>query len=282
MKRLGANKDLNLDNFAWSNKSAEVVKELTCYVPKKIHNVVRSANTALVGQEFSFLLKCEIDWEEGMVTVSEDWYFPKQVVTSVSVDYKEDMSEYNGVMHKHPGKMRNFSGTDDKWINQNFQVSILWIDDEFCNGRINIPTPAGKVQLPLTVVVEPDFEVMDDVVKIVEEKASKPAPKAVGTRGGVVSGKHPTPMSQTVLWGSGAANFPSGGSSHPMCNPDRVNWMDDDDFEFDYLSGGELCDDDGFAWACAQAGCLEGLDGFDMDADPHFVDAEGTSLQDKE
>jgi len=174
LKRVGGG-PINEDAFAWENKNARIVKEFTCFIPKKIHDVVRSAAEILVSTEFSFLLKCEIDYNNRTVDIDPDsWFFPKQTVTPGSVIYHEDMAEYNCVMHKHPGSMKSFSGTDDEWINQNFQVSVLWIRDGFCNGRINIPTPAGRVQLPLKVITEPDYQTIDTIESIIKEKVVIP------------------------------------------------------------------------------------------------------------
>lgn len=263
MRRLGENKNLNLDNFAWKNSNAEVVKNLTCYIPKNIHNVVRSANSALKSTEFSFLLKCDIDWEAGVVNVSDEWYFPEQDVSAAAVHYKEDMSSFNGVMHKHPGQMRTFSGTDNEWINQNFEVSILWVDDEFCNGRINIPSPAGKIQLPLNVIVEADFEIMEDVVEIVNKKATK----IVNTYQSK-SAASTAATSQTRLWGSGAVNSFPGTQTDQEFEP--IALIEDLD-ELDSMS------DEEFALACMRTGCLDNIDW--EEENPFYVDANGDSLK---
>ena len=181
----GANQEGN-DAIAWSNPSARIVKEFSGYIPDKIQDIMTSANSVLKGEEFSFFVKCNIDYEEQFIEVTEDWFYPTQVVTPASVEYKEDNSEYNGVIHKHPGSLKTFSSTDDNYINQNFQVSILWVvADGFCNGRINIPTPAGRIQLPVRFVTQKDIEYLDDVVSVVTEKTKKyvytaPA-KVIGT-----------------------------------------------------------------------------------------------------
>lgn len=281
IKRVGGgDRPVDLDKFAWKNTGAEIVKRLTCYVPKSIHNVVRSANTALPRDEFSFLLKCEIDWEEGIVDVSEEWYFPEQVVSAASVNYKEDAAGFNGVMHKHPGKMKTFSTTDDKWINQNFEVSILWIDDEFCNGRINIPTPAGRVQLPLDVVVAPDFEVMEDVVKVVKEKASKPKPVVATGNRVTTYGSGYVGQRNQELWEKGSPNiFGVNGGQEKKSNAQYQNGIPlplplvADEEELD-----EIDDEEYAELMCA---ALAGLP-YQCVSDPFHVDNEGEALHNLE
>ena len=225
MRRIGGGSAVNLDDVAWKNRSAEVVEYLECVVPKEVRDIVRSANTVLPKDEFSFLLKCDIDWDAGVVYIDpKDVYFPEQIVTPVSVNYLEDKPEYNGVMHKHPGQMKNFSGTDKEWINQNFQVSILWIDDQFCNGVVNVPSKAGRIQLPIKVYDEPDFVVNEEVVEAVKTKVKRPAVQTV------VFGKGSQPSQQSNL-----PDFTFPGNKQ-MTNLDEKDdlqaIMDDDPFAY--------------------------------------------------
>ena len=172
-KRIGGTTE-SLDNVAWKNPSAEIVKGFTCHISKKLHDIIRTANVALPKDEFSFLLKCHIDWHNHTVHVDDaDVYFPRQKVSASFVNYLEDKPEYNGVLHKHPGKLKTFSSTDNTWINQNFQVSLLWVVDEFCTGIINIPSSAGRVQLPVVTTCEPDFIADEELLELIDSKLDK-------------------------------------------------------------------------------------------------------------
>jgi hypothetical protein len=162
------------DAVSWRNTRAEIIKEFICYVPRKISDIMKTANRALPNDEFSFFVKCDIDYPNRVVYVTDSWFFPRQEVSAASVNYKEDNSEYNGVIHKHPGALKTFSVTDDNYINQNFQVSLLWVvNDGFVNGRINIPTEAGRVQLKLNIVTQDDINLMSEVTDIVKEKTTR-------------------------------------------------------------------------------------------------------------
>lgn len=160
----------------FTNPKAGVVKYFDCYIPTRIEHVMRSADSYLSSTEFSFFIKCNIDWENRIVEVLEgddDIFFPKQTVSSIKVDYKEDDKNFNGVIHKHPNNMTSFSATDDAYINSNFTVSLLWTETTgFCNGIINIPTKAGKVQIGLNIVEDIDDELDQNIINIVKEKAT--------------------------------------------------------------------------------------------------------------
>jgi hypothetical protein len=191
-KRIGEGNNVNMDKVAWRNPTAEIVKGFSCHISKKLHDIIRSANIALPQDEFSFLLKCDIDWEKHIITINDtDVYFPKQKVSSAFVNYLEDKPEYNGVLHKHPGKLKTFSSTDNTWINQNFQVSLLWVVDEFCPGIINIPSSAGRIQLPVTTTCEPDFVADQNLIDIINERVSKPQQQVISAQPTGINQTHP-------------------------------------------------------------------------------------------
>lgn len=162
------------EEYVWRNPQAEVIEKFECVVPVEIHNIIRSINQEFPNDEFSVFLKVELDFESRQIIVDRDkWYIPRQEVSGTFVDYKEDDLGFNGVMHKHPKGVRSFSSTDKAWINQNFEVSLLWIYDEWVTGIVNLQTPAGRVQLPVKVYEEETFIPNEDVKQVAREKIAK-------------------------------------------------------------------------------------------------------------
>ncbi len=170
-----AAKNENLDAVAWRNPRALIIEKFECVVPLKVHNIIRTVNKVVPSDEFSVLLKGTIDYFNRKVTINPDeWMIPEQEVTSTAVDYKEDCEDFNMVMHKHPGSMGTFSGTDKDWINQNFEISILWTDDKWHDGIINLKLQGGgRVQLPVKVTTEEAFQEVEGVREAATAKIHK-------------------------------------------------------------------------------------------------------------
>jgi hypothetical protein len=59
-------------------------------------------------------------------------------VTAAHIDYEEDNIDFNTVIHKHPDNCMSFSGTDEKYINSNFDFSLLWVNKKLHIGYIKI------------------------------------------------------------------------------------------------------------------------------------------------
>lgn len=171
MKRLNKSSGMDessiIEKAVWKNKSNEIIKEYKCKIPRNIHSLVKAANEIFPIYEFSFFLKAIVEHEKRRILIVEDeWFFPKQKIKTASIDYLEDNTDYNCVLHKHPGSLAKFSSTDSQWINQNFEVSILWSENHgFCDGVVNIPTIGGRVQLPISFTVEEEYLSIDAVAE---------------------------------------------------------------------------------------------------------------------
>ena len=115
------------------------VSEPSVLVERSVYNTIRGAKAKALDKEYSILFKGK--WEERGFMVYNEYYIPKQSVSSASVDYKEDIGllrekeGYNVVVHSHPfckGNNGRFSMADKESINTHFPVSLL------VNGHGNI------------------------------------------------------------------------------------------------------------------------------------------------
>lgn len=149
-----------------------VVKSLTILLPFKIVSLVKEI-ARKIDDEFSIFLKGYLD--EDYLVVKEDFYIPQQEVSHASVDYKEPPPEgFNGVLHRHPTGLKSFSSTDEKYINQNFDFSILYIPpDDFPDAIINIKISENvKLQVGADVdILYPyyDFDI-DELIEKIEKQ----------------------------------------------------------------------------------------------------------------
>lgn len=140
------------------------VKKIKCIVPSKllknIKSIEKCVNSKLGGTpEFSIYIHGEFD-TNGNFVVGEKFYIPKQNVGSASVDYLEDPDPYyNGCLHKHPDGCKSFSGTDDKYINSNFEFSLLYVCKNISKGIINLKYHSTyRLQTELNVVIDDEDE----------------------------------------------------------------------------------------------------------------------------
>ena len=122
----------------WSNKEVKVRKEFTVIVPTSIENTMLALNDEYNDVEFTILTKTEWCEEINSFIMSEEYFLPKQQVSSAHIDYEEDNTAFNTVIHKHPNGCKGFSGTDEEYINANFDFSLLWVDKTFHIGHVRI------------------------------------------------------------------------------------------------------------------------------------------------
>ena len=126
-------------------------------------------------QEFSIYLHGDFN-DDGELVLSDTYYIPKQTVSAASVDYKEEPhSFYNGCLHRHPSGVTSFSGTDRRYINSNFQFSLLYVNQKIHTGIINIPYfGTRRIQVPLkTDIVNPHVTEEIDIENICRFQAPK-------------------------------------------------------------------------------------------------------------
>ena len=157
--------ETNLDNVkiegdAWINVDIVPVEKIKCIVPKKLFKAIQDIENSVNKKfsrknEFSIYIRGELG-DDGILYVCEDYYIPKQRVGVASVDYLEDPQPYyNGCLHKHPDGCMSFSGVDKKYINSNFEFSLLYVKQKIHMGIINIKYIGNRrVQVPLDIQME--------------------------------------------------------------------------------------------------------------------------------
>ncbi|MCK5020441.1 MAG: hypothetical protein KAS32_25620 [Candidatus Peribacteraceae bacterium] len=140
----------------WVNDEVKIIDSAAIFVPFNIIQIMNSLNDQFTGLEYSIFCKAEFDKVKKCFILGEEFFIPQQKVTAASVDYQEDApgDEFNCVIHKHPRGCMGFSGTDNTYINQNFDLSLLWVNREFHIGQVRLNTPIGRIKLPLEIVVE--------------------------------------------------------------------------------------------------------------------------------
>lgn len=156
----------------WSNDAVECIKlPIDAFVPYSIQlfmrNIERKLNSSV---EFGAFLSGT--FTQGQLHVSQEFLVLKQEVTAMTIDFLEDPPDkFNGVIHRHPGNMHSFSGTDSSSINQNHDFSLLYAGDEIKTGILNVHCGGVRIQLPLTVTIEhPDVEGVNGMVEKISKK----------------------------------------------------------------------------------------------------------------
>lgn len=133
--------------------NAKVLDCINVNIPIFIYRVMLQIESNISNNvEFSIYTKYEFDKEKKEVNILPEYFIPKQEVSSASIKYHDDEQtlNYNTVIHKHPSGCKNFSPTDLKYINNNFNLSILWCDQDFITAQFNIFIPElnTRVQYP--------------------------------------------------------------------------------------------------------------------------------------
>ncbi|MFA4798683.1 hypothetical protein [Pyrococcus kukulkanii] len=139
-------------------------------VPQEVIDILKAIEKKIRRDvEFSVLFKG--GWTEEGFKVEPEFIIPKQKVSYASVDYTDEkMAEYiqQGyvvVVHKHPSGIRSFSATDEEYINQNFDCSLLYCDGQITDARLRI-----KVSGYIYLKIKPQVEVIPRPVNLPEEQ----------------------------------------------------------------------------------------------------------------
>ncbi len=137
---------------AWES-GIKVLHGIDVIIPVKLLLVCNHISDKLT-DEFSILTSIS-EREESTLTLSKGFYIPKQRVTQHSIDYLPDQYSFNTVIHRHPDGMNTFSSTDREYINQNFELSILYTKAEgFVHGVFNLKHDDYLIQLPIAIYID--------------------------------------------------------------------------------------------------------------------------------
>ena len=139
----------------WVNRGVTIVKSIPCVIPLFMEELMATINRKFSNVEFSIFAKSYYDEERKKIFLTEEYYIPKQEVTFAGVDYNEGPPEgFNTVIHKHPSGISHFSSTDDTYINQNHDYSLLWTGGRFVSGQVRFRSMFGMSKLPVTIEKE--------------------------------------------------------------------------------------------------------------------------------
>jgi len=138
---------------AWES-GIKVLQGIDVIIPVKLLLVCNHISDKLREDEFSILTNIA-ERDENTLTLSKGFYIPKQRVTHTSIDYLPDQYSFNTVIHRHPDGMNTFSSTDREYINQNFELSILYTKAEgFVHGVFNLKHEDYLIQLPIAIYID--------------------------------------------------------------------------------------------------------------------------------
>jgi hypothetical protein len=141
----------------WRNEASQDIDSVLCYVPYTILCAMRQLERMVPNRGLEYGLYLKGKYEDGVLDLSEEFMIPEQIVTAGTIDFiEDDHGEFNGVIHRHPMNMKVFSQTDKTSINQNYEFSLLYVNEDIPTGIINleIADGFGRVQLPLEIYIE--------------------------------------------------------------------------------------------------------------------------------
>lgn len=116
----------------------ELYKEVEIHVPERMVKLLKALDNVTETEWVVFLKVKEI--VDNKVFIDESEYFiPEQEATYSTVEPVEDIPKgFDVAVHKHPRSVTSFSSTDEKNINANSFISILWEDQQFKNATIKL------------------------------------------------------------------------------------------------------------------------------------------------
>jgi len=167
-------------NDVWVNEILTPIKSpILCRVPQKIVIMLRSIERIMITSgmgalEFGIYVKGKLN-DEGILVVEEDIYIPEQKVTGAAIDFIEEPPNnmFNGVIHRHPGGCKFFSGTDDTHINQNFDFSLLYVDNHLNQGILNVKLKDILMRLQIALNIQVMYPVVQMDIDNVTNKIKK-------------------------------------------------------------------------------------------------------------
>lgn len=162
-----------------------LVDKPAIYIPQLLVDVMWNIDMQKkVSSNSEFSIFCIADIDGFEITLKPKYFIPEQVVHSAEVDYKEQRPNhrYNTVIHRHPNNMNNFSGGDDRYINRNFDVSILWTaNEEFVKGQYNLFQHGQRIRLDCDLYIMRNEFVIKDIMKIKTRPSYTPTASTTST-----------------------------------------------------------------------------------------------------
>jgi len=171
-----------LETHVWVNeKETPIDTPIECYIPQKIVIIMRSIERLIIQSgmgtlEFGIYVTGNLG-DDGKLTVGEEFFLPSQKVGGASIDFNEEPPDpkFNGVIHRHPTGCKSFSGTDGKYINSNFEFSLLYESNDIIKGILNIKIKGFRLQVDLnTKVMYPIMDLTSEQITTKIQKKEMP------------------------------------------------------------------------------------------------------------
>ncbi|HEX2787560.1 MAG TPA: hypothetical protein VHP32_06605 [Ignavibacteria bacterium] len=132
-----------------------IIRSVKVIIPVKLLIICNHISRMVDDNEFSIVTDILSKENLNELKLAEYYYIPKQKVTSGSIDYMPDKFSHNVVIHRHPDGLNSFSGTDHSYINQNFELSLLFTKkDGFVNGIYNMKVEESIIPLPVESIID--------------------------------------------------------------------------------------------------------------------------------
>jgi len=147
-----------------------VIKQYPIKIPLMIYEVCSYLARQDTNNEFAIIVKAN-NTDKGYLLTNE-FLVPEQTVSGASVDFDNvklleyRKQGYNTVIHFHPMNLKTFSGTDERYINTHFDVSILFCDNQFTDSVVNLFVNGMRVQIKGSVELDiPDLGIQLNNIK---------------------------------------------------------------------------------------------------------------------
>jgi len=147
-----------------------VLKQYPIKIPLMIYEVCSYLARQDSNNEFAIIVKAN-NTDKGYV-LTEEFLVPEQTVSGASVDFDNvklleyRKQGYNTVIHFHPMNLKTFSGTDERYINTHFDVSILFCDNQFTDAVVNLEVNGMRIQIKGSVELDiPDLGIQLNNIK---------------------------------------------------------------------------------------------------------------------
>lgn len=127
--------------------------------------------------EYGVFLSGKMNFKTGTYEIDDDYYLPKQRATHTTIAFEEypqivdGVRKHNVVLHRHPSGVENFSPEDWANLNEEFDVSILFIPPRsFPMAIINVEIKGENGEflttpVEATVVIRNKTPVVDKELK---------------------------------------------------------------------------------------------------------------------
>lgn len=156
------NNEIKTNQINGWDSELNIFNRMKVVIPFKLLLGCNQIASMVKGNEFSIVTDIK-EKSNSKLTLSDEFYIPKQNVSSTNIEYTPDSYNQKVVIHRHPDRLDNFSRTDMEFINQNFELSLLYTkEDGFVNGIYNYRLDEENIlQMPVEIVLNYETDPID-------------------------------------------------------------------------------------------------------------------------